>query len=101
MAGTVTLDVDSFQHSDTPFDAVVIVTGAPAGANVTATLSQTRGKPPLLTPLSSKASAPSGTVTFTFAGVKLAGPTLAVLLAGASDDKGTPYTPDAERVQVL
>jgi hypothetical protein len=101
MPGTVRLDVDTHQHSSVPFDADVVVIGAPPGATVSATLSETRGRPPLFGPVTNTAVAGgSGQLTLTFS-VLLQGPTLAVLLASVSDDQGTFYPSDAERLEVL
>jgi hypothetical protein len=101
MAGTVSLDVDSFQHSDVPFDAQVNITGVPAGSSVTVTLTQTRGRPPLFSGSQVVSNVGGGVTSVSFGQITLAGPTLAVLVADAADDQGTPYTADAERVQVL
>ena len=98
---SVKLEADTRQHSNLPFDADVVVTGAPAGAKVTATLSQTRGRPSLWGPKSQTSLVGgSGSVTFTF-NVTLQGPTLAVLLAEVTDDQDTPYPSDAETIEVL
>ncbi len=100
MSGSVTLDVATHQHADIKFKAVVIVTGAPQGATVTVTLSETRGRPPLWGPIAKSSAVAVGSATLTF-DVALKGPTLAVLMAEASDDKNTQYVSDAERVEVL
>ncbi|MGA2448800.1 MAG: hypothetical protein ABTD50_09010 [Polyangiaceae bacterium] len=100
MSGSVTLDVATHQHADIKFKAVVIVTGAPQGATVTVTLSETRGRPPLWGPISKVSAAAAGSATLTF-DVALKGPTLAVLLAEATDDKNTDYASDAERIEVF
>ncbi len=102
MAATVQLDTETIQHVGIPFDALVLISGAPAGAKATVTLVQTRGRPPLWGPKSQSTTIRAdGTAVVPFNGIVLEGPTEAVLLASVVDDKGTFYPSDAERIRVL
>ena len=101
MATTVEISVAPLQHAAAPFEAVVIVTGAPPGANVKATLREKSGLPPLWGPSSNAKSADAdGSQEFPFT-VALNGPTQATLQATVEDDKGTYYPPDVRAVQVV
>lgn len=101
MATNVEIAVAPLQHANTPFDAAVFVTGAPAGAQVTATLAQENGLPPLWGPKSATKTVPDGgALAFSFT-VTLCGPAQATLEADVEDDRGTYYPPDVEAVQVV
>ncbi len=102
MATSVRLDVGSPQYSKTPFDADVVVTGTPAGATVTVTLKQTNGLKPFWDPkIKSRFVKDAGSIlVFTFEGLELLGPTWAVILATAADDKATVYPSDTKTIEV-
>jgi hypothetical protein len=101
MATTVEIIVAPLQHAAVPFDAVVVVTGAPPGTRVSATLEQKSGLPPLWGPETQEQVAhASGSLSFPFT-VTLNGPAQATLVATVKDRKGTFYPSDVKDVQVV
>jgi hypothetical protein len=102
MATTVRISANPLQHVLKPFRALVIVTGAPEGANVKATLVQTSGVLPFWGPETQSQLAPAtGGLVFTFKEVTLRGPTQATLSATVEDDKGTFYPIAVEDIEVV
>ena len=98
---TVEINVDPLQRHAVPFVALIIVEGAPTGAEVIATLEQTRGRPSLWGPESkAKRAGDTGNLVFDF-DVVMQGPADTELKAIVVDDKGTNYPPAFSQVEVL
>lgn len=101
MSATLDLITPARVQKGAPLVASVDVRDARPGSEITVRLAHRRGPEPRFPTQEKRASAgPAGTASASFS-VSLASGGTAVLLATASDDKGTFFEPDAEVVEVL